>query len=269
MGWGRDTIVGGITLRGTKRQQKLSSHSFSSTFVVLFILTFSSTMAQTPVDSFVKSVSEDEDVSKKTKKAETTSDKAKKPRDNSKKISKEVQDKIMTYFGQELEADRTNVSKQEVAEGSGFAKAGSHRFFYSWQDLQNNKHWITKSGGKDSFCLTDVGKCSIPKGIVLVAKKKDNSGKQQSFLKMLLKQCKEAKSDKCADLFNVFADGEAHSEKELAAITGYANLKSKGLGYPLTHMMKKMKILEKTEDKKYRFTDKCFPEGRPVAPETP
>jgi hypothetical protein len=80
---------------------------------------------------------------------------------------------------------------------------------------------------------------------------------------MLLKQCKEAQSDKCASLFEILADGQPHSLEEFIAATGYANLKSKGLGYPLTHMIKKMKIVEKTDDKFYRFTDKCFPEGRP------
>jgi len=217
-------------------------------------------MAPTPDKPSIKRVSEDEERALTTTKARAK----KSPVDNSKKISKEVQDKIMGYFGQELEADRTHVFKQEVAEGCGFTKAGSHRFFYSWQDLESNQHWITKSDGKGLFRLTDVGKDNMPKGIVLVAKKKDNDGKQQSFLKMLLKQCKEAKSDKCSDLFKVFADGASHSLEELSAVTGYANLKSKGLGYPLTHMTKKMKILEKTGDNKYRFTENCFPEGRPA-----
>jgi hypothetical protein len=179
-----------------------------------------------------------------------------------KKTSKDVQERIMTFMGQELQAGRSDVGKQEVAEGCGFSKAGSHSFFYSWQDLERNHQWLAKSG-KGCFCLTDLGKDNIPKGVLLAPKKKDNAGTQQFFLKMLLKQCKEATGSKCSLLFEIMADGKSHSLAEFVQATGYANLKSKGLGYPLSYMEKKMKVVEKTGDKKYRFTDKCFPEGRP------
>lgn len=189
--------------------------------------------------------------------------KVKKASKNSKKVSKEVQEKILAYMGQELQTDRKDISKQEVAEGCGFARAGSHRFFYSWQDLERNQKFVVKSG-TNMFRLTDLGKDHIPKGLVLVSKKIDNSGKQKSFLKILKKQCKEA-TDKVDLIFDIMSDGQAHSVDEFTKATGYANLKSKGLGYPLSHMIKKMNIVEKLADNTYRFTDKCFPEGRPSA----
>jgi hypothetical protein len=192
----------------------------------------------------------------KKEKEESSKEATKKP------IKPKIQEKILAYFGQELESDRTSVPKQEVAEGCGYTSAGAHPFFYSWQDLEKEKKWITKAPGK-MFCLTEEGKQHIPKGIVLVAKTKDNASKQQSFLKILLKQCNEAKAEKCDIVFRILSDGEWHGLDEFTNATGYANLKSKGLGYPFTHMEKKMKILEKNANKEYRFTDKMFPEGRP------
>ena len=181
---------------------------------------------------------------------------------NSKKVSKEVQDKILAYMGQELQTDRKDMSKQEVAEGCGFSRAGSHRFFYSWQDLERNQKFVAKSG-TNMFRLTELGKDHIPQGLVLgVSKKLDNVGKQKSFLKILKKQCKEA-TDKVDKLFDIMSDGQAHSVEEFAKATECKNLKTKSLGYPLSHMIKKMHIVEKLADNSYRFTDKCFPEGRP------
>lgn len=179
------------------------------------------------------------------------------------KIRRDVQEKIMAYMGQELQTDRKNMSKQEVAQGCGYAKAGAHSFHYSWRDLEKNRKWVAKSG-KGVFCLTDVGKDHIPSGIVLVSKKQDNKGKQEAFLKTLLKQCQEAKKDKMEIVFDILCDGMPHTLEEFTLATGYANLKSKGLGYPFSHMEKKMKILEKPAKEVFQFTDKCFPEGRPV-----
>ena len=195
-----------------------------------------------------------------TKAVKSTDEKPPKP-GKDKKVKPELQKKILAYFGQELQSDRKTMTKQEVAEGCGFAKAGAHSFFYSWQDMEKNKHWLAKSGKE--FYLTELGKTNIPEGIVLISKKQDNPSKQESFLKILLKQCKEAKPDKSKIIFDILSDGDWHGLNEFTGATGYANLKSKGLGYAFTHMEKKMKILEKNESKEYRFTDKCFPEGRP------
>lgn len=165
-------------------------------------------------------------------------------------------------MGQELQIDRKDMGKQEVAEFVGFAKAGAHGFHYAWRDLELNKKYITKSG-KGLFRLTELGKDSIPKGIIIVPKRQDNAGKQEFFLNALVKQCKEAKLEKATLMFDILSDGKSHSLEEFTKATGYANLKSKGLGYAFTHMEKKMKILEKTGSGEYRFTDKAFPEGRP------
>ena len=181
------------------------------------------------------------------------------------KVKPELQDKILAYMGQELQVnDRPEVTKQEVAEGCGYSKAGVHNFFYSWQDMQKEKKWIEKSSAKGCFRLTQLGRDNIPQGVILVAKRHDNAGKQDYYLKALCKQCKEAKEDKSSIMFDILKDGEWHNLDEFTAATGYKNLKSKGLGYAFTHMEKKMKILEKnSETKQYRFTDKCFPDGRP------
>jgi hypothetical protein len=178
------------------------------------------------------------------------------------KVRKSVQDKILAFMGQELQTDREEMTKQECAEGIGYLKEGTHRFFYSFRDLEQEKEFVVKTGGK-LYALTELGKANIPHGTVIVSARKDNAGKQEFFLKALLKQCKEAKPEKAASIFDILSDGQDHALDEFVAATGYANLKSKGLGYTFGHMEKKMKILEKTEGKMYRFTDKCFPEGRP------
>jgi len=178
-------------------------------------------------------------------------------------VKVEVQNKILAWMGQEIQVDRVDLKKQEVAEGCGFQKAGTKSFHYAWRDLQQNKQWIAKSPSeKGSFRLTEAGRDNMPTDVVLVSAKKDNAGKQEFFKAALLKQCKEAKQDKLDIIFDILKDGKLHSLDEFTKATGYANYKSKGLGYPLSHMEKKMKILEKIE-KMYQFTDKCFPEGRP------
>lgn len=179
------------------------------------------------------------------------------------KVKLDVQKKILAWMGQELQVDRLDVKKQEVAEGCGFQYAGTHSFFYAWQDLEKNKAWIAKApSAKGCFRLTETGRDNIPMDVVLVSAKKDNAGKQEFFKATLIKQCKEAKKDKVDIMFDILKDGEHHPLQEFIDKTGYANLKSKGLGYPLSHMENKMKIVEKS-DKMYWFTDKCFPEGRP------
>ena len=203
---------------------------------------------------------EDKTSSSPEKKTKTKAEKPKKS-----KVKPELQDKILAYMGQELQVnDRPEVTKQEVAEGCGYAKAGVHNFFYSWQDMQKEKKWIERSSAKGCFRLTQLGRDNIPQGVILVAKRHDNAGKQEYYLKALCKQCKEAKEDKSSIMFEILKDGAWHDLDEFTEATGYKNLKSKGLGYAFTHMEKKMKILEKnSETKQYRFTDKCFPEGRP------
>jgi hypothetical protein len=180
------------------------------------------------------------------------------------KVRVEVQQKIMAYLGQELQVDRKHVSKQEVAEGCGFKKAGTHAFFYAWQDLERTKMWVCKStSGKALVCLTSAGKDNIPTGVI-VAAPLDNAGKQQFLKQSLLKGCNEAKAEKVDIIFDIFKDGKPHPLDEFTAATGYANMKSKGLGYPFSYMEKKMKIVEKCGDKMFQFTDKCFPDGRPA-----
>jgi hypothetical protein len=177
------------------------------------------------------------------------------------KVRAEVQEKILAYLGQELQVDRKDVTKQEVAEACEFKKAGSHGFFYAWQDLERTKQWVGKSSaGKGLVCLTDAGRDNIPTGVIL-AVPLDNAGKQQFFKEALLKSCDGAIAAKLDIIFGILEDGKKHHLDEFTKATGYANLKSKGLGYPLSHMEKKMKIVEKA-DGLYWFTDKCFPKGR-------
>mmetsp|Transcript_10507 Transcript_10507/g.23543 ORF Transcript_10507/g.23543 Transcript_10507/m.23543 type:complete len:277 (-) Transcript_10507:243-1073(-) len=172
---------------------------------------------------------------KSTEKVETEQKTTKK-----KKFRSDVQDKILAFFGQELATDRTHVTKKEVAEGCGFASPGTHGFFYAWQDLEKEKKFVAKDGKGPVFHLTDLGKKNIPKGVVLTAHKVDNAGKQEQFLKILVKQCHEAKADKMKLCFDILSDGKVHGIDEFTETTGYANLKSKGLGYAFTHMEKKM-----------------------------
>jgi len=210
-----------------------------------------------------KEMISDADKGTKTDDDTTVKKQGPKPK-NKRKFKIEVQKKILAYLGQSLQVDRKNVPKQEVALGCGVQSARTHGFFYAWQDLEKNKHWIAKSQTeKGTFCLTDAGKDNIPNDVVLVAVRNDNAGKLELFRSTLLKQCKEAKPDKVAIIFDILKDGKPHALGELTEATGYVNLKSKGLGYPLSFMEKKMKTLEKLEGKLYQFTDKCFPEGRP------
>ena len=138
--------------------------------------------------------------------------------------------------------------------------------------LERNLKWIVKSNFKQEgvsrcFQLSEFGYDNIPKGIKLeVSKQRDNAGKLEFLMKSLLKQCNEAKPDKTQIFFDILKDGQYHELDEFLDATGYKNLKSKGLGYPFSHMEKKMKILERHPDHKiqYRLTDKCFPTGRPT-----
>lgn len=179
------------------------------------------------------------------------------------KVRADVQEKILAYFGAQLQHDRKDVPRDEIAQGCSFANARTHGFFYAWQDLVKNKGYIVTGTGKGCFRLTDAGKDNIPEGVVVKVPKKDNAGMQEFFKKNLLKQCKAAKADKLDIIFGILKDGEAHSLEEFTEATGYANLKSRGLGDPFSWMQKKMNILERGGDKKYQFTDKCFPDGRP------
>ena len=158
------------------------------------------------IDDASTVVSENQDDDKKSDK--------KPPAKKAVKIRRDVQEKIMAYMGQELQTGRTDMSKQEVAEGCGFAKAGAHSFHYAWRDLEQNAKWLAKSG-KGVFRLTDIGKDHIPSGIILICKKQDNNGKQEAFRKTLLKQCKEAKDDKMVIVFDILSDGKPHSIVEL------------------------------------------------------
>ena len=49
------------------------------------------------------------------------------------KVRKDIQDKIMAYMGQELQVnDRKDLTKNEVAQGCGYANGRVHKFFYTW-----------------------------------------------------------------------------------------------------------------------------------------
>ncbi|CAB9503170.1 expressed unknown protein [Seminavis robusta] len=216
------------------------------------------------VEGATETSPKDEEMEDEDKTPEAAKEKASKASGKKKpKIRVDVQDKILAYFGQQLQTDRKDVPKEEVAQECGFAKSGSHGFFYAWQDLLKNKGWIARSSEKGCFRLTDQGKDNIPEGVVLVSARKDNAGMLEFFKTCLLKQCKKAKSDKVDIMFDILKDGKPHSLEEFTNATGYANLKSAGLGYPFSHMEKKMKVLEKNADKMYQLTDKCFPDGRP------
>lgn len=187
---------------------------------------------------------------------------------HSNKVRKEVQDKILAAIAQaeqdDEEAAITGVLKQDIVEASGYSKAGSHGFFYAWTDLAKYKKFVVKKT-TGRFGLTPLGRDHVPRGVVLLAPTpKDNASKQASLLKRLVKQCKYAQPDKTNLMFEILKDGNWHSLDEFTEATGYANLKSRGLGDTFQHMIKKMRILEKNANNEYRFNDKCFPEGHPI-----
>ena len=150
----------------------------------------------------------------------------------------------------------TATPKKDIAEAIGYSSHGCHGFFYSYKELVEEG---MIAGGK----LTDLGFRSLPKDSFSFAAPKTNEEKQEQFYKLLRKKCKEGTDEKTKIIFDILSDGKPHDLKEFTRATGYANLKSKGLGYNFTCMLKDMKILEKTEQNKWRFSDKCFPKGRP------
>ena len=152
--------------------------------------------------------------------------------------------------------DRAVIQKQELAEACGYAKSGSHGFFYAYKEL-GQEGMISK--GK----LTDLGIRSVPKEVFSFAKRKDNKETQANFFKLLRKRCKEGTDEKVKIIFEILSDGKEHGLKKFTDATGYANLKSKGLGYNIACMEKEMGILEKKGPNRWEFTDKCFPDGRP------
>eukprot|EP00536_Pseudo-nitzschia_multiseries_P003196 jgi/Psemu1/295132/fgenesh1_pm.47_\ len=170
--------------------------------------------------------------------------------------------KILVYMAQvhktmsSDEMGRECIAKKEVAEACGYGSPGSHGFFYAYKELVDEG---MISGEK----LTDLGLQSVPEESYPFQKPKTNEDKQESFYKLLRKKCKEGTNEKTKIIFDVLSDGKPHTLKEFTIATGYANLKSKGLGYNLTCMEKDMKIVTRIESNKWQFTDKCFPNGRP------
>lgn len=152
--------------------------------------------------------------------------------------------------------DRKVVPKKEIAEAIGYSAPGSHPFFYAYQALVNDGMILRGE-------LTDLGFRSAPTESLVFAKPKTNEEKQESFFKLLRKRVNEGTDEKVNIIFEILSDGKTHELNEFTRATGYANLKSKGLGYNLTYMEKDMKILEKTAPNTWQFTDKCFPNGRP------
>ena len=166
---------------------------------------------------------------------------------------------ILAYLGEQLQSlNRTDISKQELAEVCGYARTGSHGFSYAYSELKEEGKLHPKTGK-----LTDCGIACIPKGLIAFAKPKDNTEMQQHLWKLLRKKCKEGTDEKTKAIFKILSDGKTHELKEFTDATGYANLKSKGLGYNFTCMEKAMKILEKPKPNAWRFTNACFPTGRP------
>jgi len=169
--------------------------------------------------------------------------------------------KILAYMAEELgNLNRKIIPKQELAEACGYSRPGSHGFSYAFSELKAEGKIANTKGG---CYLTDLGKESVPKESFSFSQPKTNADKQEHFYKLLRKRCKEGSNEKTKILFDILSDGKSHSLKEFTDATGYANYKSKGLGYNLTCMVKEMKIAEKTGSKEWRFTDICFPQGRP------
>ena len=165
---------------------------------------------------------------------------------------------ILAYMWFELGSlQRNKIPTEELASALGYAKPGVHAFFYARQELRQEGR-ITRDGS-----LTDLGKESIPKENFSFVKPKTNSEMQKYYMQLLRKKVREGPDEKVQIIFNILSDGKPHALEEFTSKTGYANMKSKGLGYNLSAMEKQLKILEKTGAKSYRFTNKCFPEGRP------
>ena len=157
--------------------------------------------------------------------------------------------------------DRKRIPQQELAEICGYAKPGSHGFFYAFSELKAENMIMNEKGGAK---LTESGLCSVPKEKIAFAKPKTNKEKQDYYFKLLRRKCTEGTPEKVKIIFELLSDGKPHKLEEFVEATGYRNLKSKGLGYNLTCMEKELKILKKLEKNSWVFTDKCFPEGRPA-----
>ena len=156
--------------------------------------------------------------------------------------------------------NRKEVPRQEIAEACGYEKIGSHGFFYAFSELKaEGMLTVRKNMGK----LTELGIESAPNEEQSFAKPKTNKDTHELFYKLLRKKCKEGTDVKVRKIFDILCDGEPHPIKDFIKASGYTDKKSKGLGYNLTCMERDMKILERTSENKYQFTDKCFPKGRP------
>jgi hypothetical protein len=175
--------------------------------------------------------------------------------------SEKVKLDILAFLGGQLQTlDRRDIPKNEVAEACGYSAPGSHGFFYPLKELVAEGK-IMRSSTKGCICLTDDGIISIPLHAV-APPRMDNAGRQAQLLKSLMK-CKQGVPDKMSVVFNIFIDGRPHGLDELTQETGYKNMSSQGLGYPISFMINTMKILKKVKADTWQFTDKCFPEGRP------
>jgi len=93
--------------------------------------------------------------------------------------------------------------------------------------------------------------------------------KRERFMVALESLKKTPCPDKARAFWEALADGNWHSEQDLLDSTGYSMVRS--TGYP--EIKKTLKTLEFLEEdkgkdvKKYRFSDKVFPFGRPQTQE--
>ena len=117
--------------------------------------------------------------------------------------------------------DRALIPKQELAEVCGYAKPGSHGFFYAFSELKAEKMVMTEKGGGK---LTENGIRAVPEEKFSFAQPKTNREKQESYFKLLRKKCKEGTNEKLKKLFELLSDGKPHTLKEFEANTGYKNL---------------------------------------------
>lgn len=175
----------------------------------------------------------------------------------------EVKAKILKYLGQALtDEDQVDVPKQELAEGCGYAVPNSHGFSYAWQELVQ-ENLVTRSSKKGCGRLTEEGKKSIPKGVV-VEIPKDNEGKRMHLIKQLQRKlAKKAPPEKIVTVIDVLKDGKPHHLDELCKATGWKGLSTHAFGYIMSALKKQNLAEYNSKEKLYTLTDIWYPNGRP------
>ena len=164
-----------------------------------------------------------------------------------------------------LELRKFNIfeaSKVHAAMFADYKNMRSAGFTKALKELKNSG--LIEFPSKDTVRLTTKGASSIPDGAAF-----ENNEEALERLKELTKQLCGKTGSKIDQIISFLSDGEKHTLKDVAAATGYTNLRSAGLSNVLAELGKLDLIVREAGSSKelesIKLANMAFPLGRPGA----